>query len=273
LRKKIESNSTSLKDLNLKIYIGLLNGYNDAFVIDTKTKNELIKQNPKSSEIIQQMLRGRDVGKYYLNWQDTWLINSHNGIKNKFSRVDVPKDFPAVYNHLLQFKEPLKIRYNQGSHWTNLRNCIYFNEFKKPKIIWGELSDLPKFAYDDKGFVPEATLFAMIGDDLKYLLGILNSKIALWYFEQISTSSGMGTNRWKKYKIEQLPIKNSNEKKMNEIISVVDKIIAITNSNNYLSNPEKQSQIFQLEQSVDKLVYNLYDLSLEEIEIIENALN
>ena len=211
------------------------------------------------------------MGKYYYDWKDFWLINSHNGIKNGLERINVEKDYPAIYKYLLQYKEKLEIRKNRGLHWTNLRNCAYFEEFEKPKIIWGELSDKPKFAFDDVGFFAEATLFVMVGDDLKYLLGILNSNLGLWYFEQIATSSGMGTNRWKKYKIEQFPIKNTNSQNKAKIESVVNQILSITKDDDYLDNPDKKAKVKRLEKEIDQLVYKLYDLTSEEIKIVEGV--
>ncbi|MEI7891364.1 MAG: TaqI-like C-terminal specificity domain-containing protein, partial [bacterium] len=263
IRLKLEAISEPLGKYNQKIRIGLLNGFNDAYVINTKIKDELILKDPKSVEIIKPMLRGRDVKKYAYEWSGLWMINSHNGLRDGISRIDVEKNYPAIYDHLLKYKEKLEIRKNKGSHWTNLRNCAYFEEFDKPKIIWGELSDSPKFAFDENGFIAEATLFAMIGDNLKFLLGILNSRLALWYFEQITTSSGMGTNRWKKYKIEQFPIRkidDSNKHIMKEIEIVVERILT-----------ENKSDINkQLLNDVDQLIYKLYELTSEEIEIVEN---
>lgn len=260
VRTKIEKVSKPLKQFNQKIYIGILNGLNDAYVIDTKTKESILAKNPKAAEIIKPMLRGRDVSKYHYKWDGLWMINAHNGIKSRLPRIDVEKDYPAVYDHLLGFKEKLEIRKNRGVHWTNLRNCGYFEEFDKPKIIWGELSDKPKFAYDDKGFFAEATLFALVGDNLKFLLGILNSSLALWYFQQIATSSGMGTSRWKKYKIESMPIAiitDDKKKLANEISEKVELAL--------------QSQDKTIQPQIDRLIYRLYDLNESEVKLIEDS--
>jgi hypothetical protein len=207
LKAKIDEAGTVLKNWDINIYIGLLNGFNDAYLIPTKKKNELVAANAKNAEIIKPILRGRDVSKYGFKWDDLWLINVHNGVKKLgIERVDAKNEYPLIYEYLAHFEQELEIRQNKGDHWTNLRNCGYFFEFEKPKIIWGELSDAPKFAYDETGIYAEATLFVMTGQNLKYLLVVLNSKVALWFFNQITTTSGMGTSRWKKYKIEQLPI-------------------------------------------------------------------
>ena len=271
IRKKMEYRSVRLKDLKQKIYIGILNGYNNAFIIDEQTKQRLVQEDPKSAEIINPILRGRDVGKYNYAWQNLWLINTHNGIKGKISRIDAENDYPAIYRYLQMFEKQLRIRLNKGDHWTNLRSCGYFQEFTKPKIIWGELSDRPKFAYDDKGFYAEATLFALIGDNLKYLLGVFNSKLGSWYFGQISTSSGMGTSRWKKYKIELLPIKDPDTINTDEIVNFVNEIISITQTGGYNTNSEKQAKVRDLEHQIDELVYRLYGLTEEEIKVVEES--
>lgn len=262
LRSKIENASIPLKNWNQHIYIGLLNGLNEAYVIDTATKDKITAKNPEAAEIIKPMLRGRDVQRYKYDWTGMWMINAHNGVKNLWPRIDVKKDYPAVYEHLLTYKDKLEVRKNRGTHWTNLRNCAYFMEFDKPKIIWGELSDKPKFAYDEKGYIAEATLFALVGDNLKYLLGILNSKLALWYFHQIATSSGMGTSRWKKYKIESLPIAKITEHNKELVAQLETHVNSIINSS---SDPTETQEV------IDSIAYKLYGLNDKEIAIIENA--
>lgn len=192
------------------------------------------------------------------------MIIPHNGIKGVAPRIDVEKDYPAVFDHLSKFRDKLQIRHNKGDHWTNLRNCAYVLELEKPKIIWGELSDKPKFAFDDEGYIPEASLFAMIGDNLKFLLGILNSKLALWYFEQISTSSGMGTNRWKKYKIEQFPIKKADPNEILLIENKVDQIVRLKKE-----NPEINTS--SMEMDLDNTIMEIYGLNQEEKEIIRSS--
>lgn len=260
LRLKLEQSSVPLKQWNQHIYIGLLNGLNEAYVIDTATKNRIVAENPSAIDIIKPMLRGRDVQQYQYNWPGMWMINAHNGIKNKLQRVDVEKDYPAIYKHLLPYKDKLEVRKNRGVHWTNLRNCVYFEEFNKPKIIWGELSDKPKFAYDNKGYMAEATLFALVGDNLKYLLGVLNSKLALWYFQQIATSSGMGTSRWKKYKIESLPIARITGNNQALVQQIEDKVSTAI---------ELKTDRQQIQNEIDALVYKLYELTPEEIALVE----
>ena len=151
-----------------------------------------------------------------------------------------------------------------GDHWSNLRNCAYLEDFERDKIIWGEISDKPKFAFDDEKYFAEATTFLMTGEKLKFLLAILNSKVSEWYFNLIGTTTGMGTNRWKKYKIELLPIKIPSLEQEKEIEILVNQILATKKQN-------PSADTTDIENQIDQLVYKLYGLTEEEIQIIENA--
>ena len=261
LKAKIEHNSKLLKEFDVNINRGFLTGLNAAFIIDEETKNNLINADPKCSEIIKPILRGRDLKKYSYDFGNCYLINSHNGLKQKnIQRVDLASQSPVLFNHLSEFLPNVEARYDQGDHWSNLRNCAYLEDFEKPKIIWGEIADKPKFAYDDSNFYAEATTFLMTGEKLKFLLAILNSNVSEWYFNKIGTTTGMGTNRWKKYKIELLPIKIPSEDMELKIETLVDEIRA-----------QKQQGLdsTENERKIDELVYQLYELTPEEIHIIE----
>lgn len=264
LKKKIEKGSKLLKTLNVSINFGIKTGFNDAFIIDQKTKNKLVAEDPKSLEIIKPILRGRDLKRYNFEFNNIYLINSHNGLK-KFGlpRINVAEQYPVVFSYLKTFLPKVEKRYDKGEHWSNLRNCAYLDDFEKEKIIWGEISDKPKFAYDDGKYYAEATTFLMTGKNLKYLLAILNSKVSEWYFNKISTTTGMGTNRWKKYKIELLPIKEIGDKEQMALIKLVDKVT---------EGKQKGIDTTKLENEIDSLVYKLYNLKEDEIRLIENAI-
>ena len=265
LKTKIEEQSKLLKYFNISINFGIKTGYNKAFIIDDKKKKELISLDTKNTEIIKPILRGRDLKKYSYEFKDIYIINSHNGLKKRdIQRVDIVNEYPIIYDYLSTFLPEIKQRYDQGDDWTNLRNCAYLNDFEKPKIVWGEISDKPKFAYDDESYFTEATTFLMTGEKLKYLLAILNSKVSEWYFNLIGTTTGMGTNRWKKYKIELLPIKIPSIEQENVIEDIVNKIISIKKQN-------PSANTLNLENEIDQLVYKLYGLSEEEIKIVESV--
>ena len=248
-----------LGSLNVNINFGIKTGFNNAFIVPEDTKNSLIDADPKNAQILKPVLRGRDIQKFTVNFSKLWIINSHNGRKSQgIPRINVAKDFPTVFEYFSQYQEQLEKRQDKGEHWTNLRNCAYINEFDKPKILWGELADAPKFAYDENGFYPEATLFFMTGEKLKYLLAILNSKLGEWYFDKISTTSGMGTNRWKKYKIEQLPIPVALPEEEQQIEHLVDYILWANADLQQNPSPEARLRTDYLEQVINGLVYELY---------------
>jgi hypothetical protein len=130
IKLKIEKIGTPLKEWNINIYRGILTGFNEAFIIDENTKNELIKKDPKSEEIIKPILRGRDIRKYEINFAKLYLINSHNN-----PPVDIEK-YPAIKEHLDSYYPQLEKRGDKGKTPYNLRNCAYLEEFQKEKIFW-----------------------------------------------------------------------------------------------------------------------------------------
>ncbi|KAA6312459.1 hypothetical protein EZS27_036613 [termite gut metagenome] len=256
IKAKIEAVGTPLKDWGIKIYRGILTGYNEAFIIDRKKVDELIAEDPKSAEIIRPILRGRDIKRYGYDFADLWLINTHNGIKEKGVKPIDINDYPAIKSHLDNYWDKIEHRADQGNTPYNLRNCAYMEDFYKQKIIWGEISDKSKFALDDNGLYPEATSFLMIGTNLKYLLAILNSKLGEWVFNLIGTTTGIGTNRWKKYTLEKLPVKVPTKSELSKIEKIIDTII-------------KTHSIDEIK-LLDKIICQLYGLSQEEIEFIES---
>ena len=217
IKRKIESIGTPLKDWNIKIYRGILTGYNEAFIIDRKKKDELISADPKSAEIIRPILRGRDIKRYGFDFADQYIIAT---FPSKNYNID---DYPAVKEYLLSFGierleqsgkqytingEIVKSRKKTNNKWFETQDSIsYWDDFSKQKIVWGEISDKPKFAIDENGdYYVEATSFYMTGDMLFYLLHYLNSSLSKFYFSKLGTTTGVGTIRWKKFKLEELPI-------------------------------------------------------------------
>lgn len=265
LKQKIESIGKPLKDWGNKINFGIKTGFNEAFIISAKLAGELIAQDSKSKEVIKPTIRGRDVGKYRVTSQELFLIFTRKG--TEINR------YPAVKKHLQKFQERLEPRPkgHAGSwpgrkpgpyKWFEIQdNVAFFQEFERPKIVWGELSDAPKFAFDDRGYYAEATLFVMTGEHLKYVLAVMNSHLGKWYFEQISTTSGMGTNRWKKYKIEIFPVAVPKPAQEKELVDLVDKVIEMK---------KKNSDSTKLENEIDEKVYALYDLTEGEKKLIED---
>ena len=134
IKRKIEVVGTPLKDWDIQIYRGVLTGCNDAFIISTEKRNEILAncqsedERQRTEELIRPILRGRDIKRYGYNWANLWLINTHNGIKGKLPRIDI-NEYPAIKVHLDQYWNKIKDRMDQGDTPYNLRNCAYMEDF------------------------------------------------------------------------------------------------------------------------------------------------
>ena len=255
IKRKIESVGTPLKDWDIQINYGIKTGFNDAFIINSEKRNEILSncktedERKRTEELIRPILRGRDIKRYgYVN-NGLYLINSHNGVKGKYHRIRI-EDYPAIKAHLDHFWDKIEKRADQGDTPYNLRNCAYLEDFNKQQVVWIELSDDPKFALADN-VTSVNTVFFMTGEHILHMLGLLNSKLITWYFRHcIGTTSGVGTNRWLKFTIEQIPMAPACPK--------LEKL-AQEISNNYNVNKDKE---------IDFLVCQLYNLNNEEINYI-----
>ena len=264
IKRKIEAVGTPLKDWNIQINYGIKTGYNDAFIIDTAKRDEILAncqsddERKRTAELIRPILRGRDIKRYGYDWANLWLINTHNGIRGKLERIHI-EDYPAVKAHLDQYWDRISKRADKGDTPYNLRNCAYLEDFNKPKIVWGEISDRSKFAFEAYGsFIPEATTFLMVGSDLPYLLCILNSPLSEWFFSKVGTTTGVGTVRWKKYTIQELLIPSVNVKLRQLFQQIVEKYV--------IGNITSE----QLSKYSNKILYEVVGLIDEEIEFVEN---
>ena len=194
---KMLTRGTQLKEWDVRINYGIKTGYNDAFIIDTTTKDALIAADPKSVEIIKPVLRGRDIHRYQAQWTGLWLIVAKFG-----SYKTLPEDFPAIHKHLLQHEDRLRNRgqcrysrsrarhsgadYPGQHHWLELDNNpkdTYLDLFAKEKLIWIELVESGRFAYDNSGIYGEATTFMLTGKDIKYMCALLNSMLIRWFLQ------------------------------------------------------------------------------------------
>ncbi|MDI6033347.1 TaqI-like C-terminal specificity domain-containing protein [Flavobacterium sp. LB2P84] len=260
IKTKIENLGMPLKEWNIQINYGIKTGYNEAFIIDGNKRKELIEKCPEADSIIRPILRGRDIQKYKANWQNLYIIGTFPSLK-----IDI-ENYPSIKNHLLSFGfDRLKqtgepgARKKTHNQWFEIQDSInYWEDFFRPKIVWGEISDKSKFAYDSDSIYTEATTFLMTGNNLKYLLAMLNSKLLEWYFNQIGTATGVGTNRWKKYTIELLPIVVPNKETIEIIENHINSIIANKNFGK------------SIEEILNNIVFELYGLSKEESLYINN---
>ncbi|WP_187921050.1 class I SAM-dependent DNA methyltransferase [Helicobacter pylori] len=289
LRDKIEQNGTPLKDYGIQIYRGILTGCNEAFIIPTEKRDEILKncddlqkdekgmsERERTIKLIKPILRGKDIKRYSYEWVGEWVINTHNGytsFSHKIPPIDIEK-YPAIKAHLDSHWDKISKRDDQGNTPYHLRNCAYIEEFEKEKIVYGEIVQEPRF-YLDNGecelgvFYAEATSFILTGEHLRYLLGMLHSQLITFAFKTFYAGGGLGESgyRYKKAFIERLPIPQittKNQELAQKITDCAERILKAKEK-----DPKANTQ--ELEKEIDTLVYQLYNLTDEEVKIIEDG--
>ena len=275
IKKKIEAVGTPLKDWDINIYRGVLTGCNEAFIIDTAKRDEILancqsdEERAKTAELIRPILRGRDIKRYGYEWAELWLIAT---FPSRHYDID---EYPSVKEYLLSYGierleqtgkvhtvngEKIKARKKTNNKWYETQDSIsYWEDFNKPKIVWGEISDRSKFAYESEGkYVPEATTFLMVGSHLPYLFCVLNSPLSEWFFSKVGTTTGVGTVRWKKYTIQQLLLPRASDIQQDIFSELVAKYIT------------GNIPIEVFTKKVNTEIYNLVGLNETEIDYVEN---
>jgi hypothetical protein len=263
IKNKIESSGKPLENIEgVKINRGVTTGFNDAFVIDKKTKNELVKDS-RNKNIIKALLRGRDIKKWDYTFSDLWLIFTRRGI-------DIDK-FPSIKKHLEKFRTQLTPRKKEGEEgrkpgdykWFEIQdNVAYFPEFEKEKIVWGLTADKWAYALDAKKHYLPSNAYILTSEkiNLKYILGVLNSKVMQFYFSQIGIMTAGGAYTLKYSTIKKFPLTIPSEKIQKEVVEIVDKII---------ETKKKGGDVSNYEEKLNNLVYRIYGITDKEKEIIE----
>ncbi|TAG05276.1 MAG: class I SAM-dependent DNA methyltransferase [Cytophagia bacterium] len=286
---KVNQYGTALSDKKwgVKINRGVLTGLNEAFLINEDTKNRLILEDENAEKIIKPLFRGRETEKYHTNFQNTYLILIPKGYtiksnlpkknnKNRYESIQhygsmtldtawnwLSKSYPSIAKYLLPFKTDAEKRQDKGDYWWELRACGYYEDFAKPKIIWKRVGSKLRFCYDENGtYALDSTCIAT-GKHLKYLIGILNSKMIEYELNRFAPKTGTGDLIISIQALSPLQIPIPTKKQEKQIIDLVDKIIA---------KKEKNENTTNLEAEIDTLIYKMYDLTSEEISMIENEI-
>ena len=199
IKRKIESVGTPLKDWDINIYRGVLTGYNEAFIISTEKRDEILlncetdEERERTAELIRPILRGRDIKRYGYDWANLWLINTHNGIKGVKPRIDV-NDYPAVKAHLDQHWDKISKRADKGDTPYNLRNCAYLEDFLQPKVMWKIIGCNINFSFDDGEMICNNAVNIMTGkrSQLLQFMGLMNSKLFDWYLKLTTEAEVQG---------------------------------------------------------------------------------
>ena len=280
LKAKIEKAGLPLTKHGVNIYRGIITGFNQAFIIDTETKNKLVKEDFYVEDFIKPILRGRDISRYHYNWAGLWLIKIESGFTNANKKKDETAEdffkrrFPSLhryFNNLLSQIENGEIKFkgkgllnrdDQGDYWWELRDCDYYDEFEKPKIVYPDINEKLTFAIDEKNYFLNNTCYFIRTHNHFYVNALLNSKLINWYYNNISSQLSDKAIRHFSVFIEQIPLLMCVEQQQKPFIELVDKILLAKQKN-------PQANTKHLEDQIDIMVYKLYNLTYEEVKIID----
>ncbi|EAI3076150.1 class I SAM-dependent DNA methyltransferase [Campylobacter coli] len=287
LKAKIERIGTPLKEWQgLNIYRGILTGYNEAFIITTEKRNEILAnckdeaEKERTAKLIRKMLRGRDIKRYSYEWAGLWVIfipwHFPNVEKPKTmleNEQDLKEQYLSLYKHLLSHKERLSKRNKEETgiryEWYCLQRwgANYYQEFEREKIGWQRITQEPSFILEKEYILLDSMAFMVANskNELKYLLGFLNSSLIFYYFKNIGhlySDKGFLLSNQYVEKFPILKINSKNQKIADELINLVDEILKA-------KEQDKNANTQELENKINSIVYKLYNLNNEEIRIIE----
>ena len=261
--------------LRKSIYRGIVTGFNQAFIVDHQTRDQLVATDAKSEEILKPVLRGRDIGRYRVNWDGLWIISTLPSMGLNI------EDYPAVKEYLNSFTRDrlaqigqtyssgMKSRSKTRYKWFEVQGAVnYHTQFSNEKLVWIELVDQGRFALEVTGKWMEATTFMLIGNNLRYLCGFLNSRLVHWYMRTTAPTSGMGVLRWKKAYVESIPVVqvSKNNAESNKVAQLVARMIDLVHGGDTIEAQD------HLQAEINERVYQQYGLTDKEIKFLNEAM-
>ena len=259
IKKKIESVGTPLKDWDINIYRGVLTGCNEAFIIDTAKRDEILAncqtedERQRTAELIRPILRGRDIKRYGYVDNGLYLINTHNGVRGRIPRIKI-EDYPAVKAHLDQYWDKIEKRADQGDTPYNLRNCAYLEDFFKPKIIYPNMTKYMPFVFDDRMYLTNQKCFIITGKYVAYLTAFFNSSLFKYCFRDSFPELQGGTRELSKIFFDKIPVCKVSDVQNQQFQDAVEDI--------------QKEYSKQKAQRIDSMLFDLYTLTEEERKVI-----
>jgi type I restriction-modification system DNA methylase subunit len=243
-------------------YFGIKTGLTEAFVVDESVKEELIRKDSNSADLLKPFLLGKEVRPYYIDYHKKYIILTKIG-------TDIRR-YPAIYDWLCKYKSALEKRSDQGDYWYELRACDYYELFERPKLIYGSMTTGPRFAIDYDGYYANNANFFIPTEDKK-LLGILNSKLGWFLIANTCTQIRGGFQLiWKYFK--NVPIVEENS---TTLVRLVDQMIEIKRKIARIGDARTEerrrleAEANQLDDKIDNAVYNLYGLNEDEKKVVD----
>ena len=259
IRRKIEAVGKPLKDWDVKIYRGVLTGCNEAFIITTEKRDELLAQcqteeeRQRTAELIRPILRGRDIKRYSYDWAGLWVINTHNGVKEEGIPPVNIQEYPILKAYLDQYADKLQARADKGDTPYNLRNCAYIKDFDRPKIVWKRIGSILRFSYDLQGCLGLDSTCVVAGSHIEYLCCVLNSLMG-HYLLKDSPKTGTGDLLVSIQAIEPISIPYISEYER-QLTNLLKRQIAGYDE--------------AIEEEINNIVFTIFGLSLEEREYVK----
>ena len=283
IKKKIEAVGTPLRDWNINIYRGVLTGCNEAFIINTEKRDEILAncqtddERTRTAELIRPILRGRDIKRYGYEWAELWLIAT---FPSRHYSID---EYPAVKQYLLSFGierleqtgkthivngEKVKARKKTHNKWFETQDSIsYWEDFSKPKIVYMEIQTdnekegypFPCFSYDNSNKIVLNTAYIISSntEDVRFILGVINSKMGRFLTKLYVSQLQERQFRMLAQYVKNFPIPKLPQNEIDYIIKAVKYNINKCNS--------------ELEEKINRAVCSWYNLNVDELNFIEQG--
>ena len=291
LRKKLDENGEPLKNWKIKMNRGIVTGLDKAFIIEKEKYDELTKKDRKNKEIIVPLLRGKNIGRYECDFKDLYLVGTFPAKKINIDNYTSLKSYLETFLPGIQ-QTGKPNRKKTSNKWFETQDAIaYYEEFEKEKLIWAKMTKTSKFTYDTKGYYIPVTGFVMVGEKLKYLLAMLNSKLIEFAFLNLYGGKTLGEGLdFRISFLEKLPILVPTQEQEEYLTNLADKMLeskeklsklnkllelAVVDKNYEMQlelkekTEELNEEILDTDYAIDSYVYDMYGITEEERVLIE----
>ena len=247
----------------ISIYSGIKTGCNKAFIINSETKDRLVKKDPLSEEILYPIIEGRDIDIYRANWKGLWLIATYPA-----ANVDILR-YPAIKQHLESF-EAIRLRkylmeenLDQNTYkWYELQaTSAYYQKFSFSKLFWMQMTSYGRFAIAEPGLICNNAVFAIFGDDIEYLCAVLNSRLITWLVHHTAATTGKGLPKWEKFTVNQIPIVEAKLEYRNILLRLIYSILTAIDNLQF-------EEADKIQDKIDDYIFHIYGLNESERKIV-----
>ena len=286
LKSKIAAAGKPLKEFGVGISRGIITGFNEAFIIDTPTRERLCREDPRSAEIIKPVLRGRDISRWTYRWSGLYIILASYG-----SYQALPKKYPAVYQHLKAYETQLKKRgqcnysrtgtdntaspYPGQHHWLELDNNpqeAYLSEFEREKVVWPMVSSGQcSFAFVPPGMYLNNKCFMITGEATAWAIALLNSSLAWFWFSNVESQLGTAGIEIRTNAVWNFPVADFSEGTRRQLTELARQMRSDSTTSISTRKAMRNTDQQRVDHKIDELVYAAYALTAAEIALIESS--